>query len=224
VPKDIDISAKRWNPRSVVLAVCCGVLAALPWHFPWLFPATWIALAAWIAITPPAPRAACGLWLVGGIAFMTTALYWLPEAAALRLGVSYSHGALAAAAIIFWDAMRFGVFGYLVAWLRPRGAVGTLAWPVVWVALELVWPHVFPWRIGQTQLGWLSLCQIAEVTGVYGISFLLVWTSAAVGLWLARALSAAGAASAFEPVASGGDGRGRRRCCFWLGQMADGGH
>lgn len=168
----------RWP---VGLAAGCGLLAALPWVSPSSFPATWMAMAAWIAITPPAPRVACGLWLAGGVAFIGVALYWLPEAASLRFGINYWSALPAAAIVILWDALQFGVFGYVAGWLRQRGRSNPLVWPVVWVALELVWPHVFPWRIGQTQVGWLSLCQVAEFSGACGISFLVVWTSAAVG-------------------------------------------
>lgn len=169
--------------RSLLLAGGCGVLAAIPWFVPQLFSLTWVAFIAWIGITPAQPRVAFRLWLFGGITFLATALYWLPEAAALRLNMSYGKGLLAAAPIVCWDALRFGVFGYVMTCLGRRRAPA-LVWPVVWVALEFVWPQVFPWRIGQTQLGWLSLCQIAECTGVYGISFLLIGTSAAIGLWL----------------------------------------
>lgn len=179
-----DGSARRFNPRPYILASTCGILAALPWYRPWLFPVTWIALSVWIALTPNAPRVASGLWLVGGIAFMTTSLHWLPESVVLRLGTSFWGGTVVTAILILFESLHFGLCGFLVAWLRPRGGLGTLAWPVIWVALEFVWPQVFPWRIGQTQLGWLSLCQLAELTGVYSVSFLLIWTSAAMAVWL----------------------------------------
>src|SRR5262245_51206212 len=67
-----------------------------------------------------------------------------------------------------------------MALIRPCGLGGPLSWPAVWVALEWIWPHVFPWRLGHTQIGWLALCQVAEITGTYGISFLLVWAAATV--------------------------------------------
>jgi len=80
-----------------------------------------------------------------------------------------------------WDAFRFAFFGFLVGLLRSHGRFSTFILPTVWVALEWLWPHLFPWRIGQSQLGWLPLCQIAEVTGTYGVSFLLRFVRVGAG-------------------------------------------
>ena len=61
----------------------------------------------------------------------------------------------------------------------------TLLWSLsgaaVWVALEMVRGRLFsgfPWNpLGASQYQLVPLIQIASVTGVYGISFLVVWTS-----------------------------------------------
>ncbi|MCA9073439.1 MAG: apolipoprotein N-acyltransferase [Planctomycetaceae bacterium] len=67
--------------------------------------------------------------------------------------------------------------------------------PVVWTGLELLRAHLmtgFPWYfIGHTQHHWAELIQIADVFGTYGVSFLLVLTSAAIAglvppLWMAK--------------------------------------
>lgn len=157
----------------------CGVLTALPWLDERLFPTAWIGMVFWIALTwGEPPHIAFRLWLLGGLMTTATWFYWLPDVAAQRIDVSLFAGWMMALLAAVWDAFRFGVFGFVVAWLKPRGRWGTLVWPAVWVSLEWAWPHVFPWRLGQSQMGWLAVCQIAEVTGVYGVSFLLVWGAA----------------------------------------------
>jgi apolipoprotein N-acyltransferase len=54
---------------------------------------------------------------------------------------------------------------------------------VAWVALEMVRGRLltgFPWNfLGASQYTFLPLIQIAEFTGIYGISFLVVWCSVA---------------------------------------------
>ncbi len=63
-----------------------------------------------------------------------------------------------------------------------------ILWPALcaatWVAIEMGTARVFtgfPWNIlGASQFHCVSLIQIASFTGVYGISFLVVWTSVAL--------------------------------------------
>ena len=67
-----------------------------------------------------------------------------------------------------------------------------------WVALEMVRARLltgFPWNpLGASQHQILPLIQISELTGVYGVSFLIVWFSAALlsaatGFWRSQAQS-----------------------------------
>ena len=57
----------------------------------------------------------------------------------------------------------------------------SLAGAAVWVALEMVRVRLFsgfPWNpLGASQFQLIPLIQIASVTGVYGVSFLVVWVS-----------------------------------------------
>ena len=52
--------------------------------------------------------------------------------------------------------------------------------PFLWVAVELARTRItgFPWELlGTAQVGNIPLARLATYTGVYGISFLVVWTS-----------------------------------------------
>jgi apolipoprotein N-acyltransferase len=65
-----------------------------------------------------------------------------------------------------------------------------LWWPLfcaaAWVALEMVRSRLFtgfPWNLlGVSQYQMLPLVQVAAVAGVYGLSFLIVWTSVALAV------------------------------------------
>ena len=166
--------------RGAIVAAAGGVLVPLPWLDERLFPAAWLGITLIIAVTLRAPPwLAFRLWLLSGLCAMGVTFHWIPEVAARQLEVGAFSSFMVGLLAWTWDAFRFGVFGYLVAVVRSRGSAGILFWPVAWVGLEWVWPHVFPWQIGLTQLGWLPLCQIAEVTGVFGVSFVFMWWSAA---------------------------------------------
>jgi len=66
-----------------------------------------------------------------------------------------------------------------IPWLR-RSSWCLLA-AVLWVGLEMVQARLFsgfPWALlGVSQFQMIPLIQVASVTGMYGLSFLLVWTS-----------------------------------------------
>src|SRR3989442_390280 len=69
----------------------------------------------------------------------------------------------------------------------PRIALGHLAW----IALDLVRNYAvlggFPWlQIGYSQSDYLPIVQLADLTGVYGVSFLIVWVNASLALVLAE--------------------------------------
>jgi apolipoprotein N-acyltransferase len=81
-------------------------------------------------------------------------------------------------------------------WKRAGWAILCAA---AWTALEIARGRFlsgFPWNfLGASQYTLLPLIQIASITGVYGVSFLIVWFSVAVGgalLVLARQPSTAG--------------------------------
>ena len=61
-----------------------------------------------------------------------------------------------------------------------------LGWPlmcaVAWVATEMAFGRLFtgfPGYLGASQFHWLGLIQISSWTGVYGVSFVIVWVSIA---------------------------------------------
>lgn len=86
-----------------------------------------------------------------------------------------------------------GWFAALGSTLEPT-LIRRAAWPLFcaasWVGLEMIQSRFlsgFPWNLlGTSQYAMVPLIQIASLTGVYGISFLLVWTSVSLGLALLR--------------------------------------
>ena len=116
--------------------------------------------------------------------FWLAALYWL----------TLPHPATA----IGWVALSFYLAWYLPAfvaisrYLVHRGHFSPV-WvlPTVWVALELVQSYLLTGfmlvLLGQTQYRWITLIQLADVAGTFGISFLVVLVGAAVSYLLPTA-------------------------------------
>jgi apolipoprotein N-acyltransferase len=62
----------------------------------------------------------------------------------------------------------------------------------LWVAIEIAQARFlsgFPWNLaGASQFRMVPIIQLAAWTGIYGVSFLIIWTAVSVGLAIARVL------------------------------------
>jgi apolipoprotein N-acyltransferase len=164
-----------------LLAIAAGLLLATAFPkigiagFAWIAPALML-FAAHGKNSGDAFRAG----YVGGITFWLASLYWLlliPVAGFPILGWF---------ALSAFMAIYFGIWTWLLAgkigsgsWARRN--LWLLAGAAAWVGLEIFRAHFlggFPWNLlGTSQYHLTPLIQIASVTGVYGVSFLVVWVS-----------------------------------------------
>src|SRR2546430_12925554 len=96
-----------------------------------------------------------------------------------------------------------------------RVLFGAVAVACVWVAIEYLWGIVltgFPWGfLGHSQSPLIAMCQIADITGVYGISFWVVLINAIVAMialhpprWRQAMPAAATVAATLAAIASYG--------------------
>ena len=114
---------------------------------------------------------------VGSLLSWSAALQWM------RLGDQTMY--------VAWIALAVYVAAYLPVFISlTRVAVHRFgvplvaAAPIAWVGLEFFRAHLitgFPWYLlGHTQHHWSSLIQIGDLVGTYGVSFVMVCTSAAI--------------------------------------------
>src|SRR5207247_5515523 len=79
-------------------------------------------------------------------------------------------------------ALYLALFTGLLRWMST-GVTTIFLWgaPALWVVLELARTYLFsgfPWALlGYSQYDQLPVIQIADITGVYGVSFLVVLTN-----------------------------------------------
>jgi len=149
----------------------------------------WVALVPWLtALRRMTPRQAFGWSYLVGLVFFLGSIWWLVHLTAFG----------GAAAILGWVvlcaylALYFGMFGLVVHRVTSSSELG--AWslvvlPSAWVALEYLRSHLltgFGWNLlGYSQAPALSAIQFADLTGVWGVSFLLVLMNAAIADWIA---------------------------------------
>src|SRR5205809_3166376 len=176
----VAVAERRWRPggRRLLAAGSGGLLAAS-------FPAAGLGPLAWIGLVPLLvaarglrPGAAFLIGWLGGFVFYLATVYWVAYTigsyTTVPLAVALGTLALMASAL----ACYTGAFVASVRWLAARGLPVTWLAPLLWVALEWLrgWFFIgFPWAaLGYSQYRHHDLVQIAEVTGVYGVSAILV--------------------------------------------------
>jgi apolipoprotein N-acyltransferase len=171
--------------RDVSLASASGILLALA------FPSANLSLCAWVGLVPllwalmnrPALQA-FGLGWVCGFVFAIGALYWVvnpirhyTDAPIFVAGLALI--LLAAVLGLYTAAFAGGLRTAIRAGIAPE-----IAGPPLWVALEWLrssGPLAFPWvAFGYSQHHHHGLIQVVELTGVYGLSALLVFSNMVV--------------------------------------------
>jgi apolipoprotein N-acyltransferase len=160
------------------------------------FPKFGSAAVAWIALVPllVALHGTTG-WRAARLGYVTGAvsalglLYWTALVVTQYGGIPLVAAVLIMLALCF----AFAIFPLLFGWATGRllaafGSWGLLGAPFLWVATELLRVHTFfefPWcLLGYSQQPFLPVIQIASVTAVYGVSFVLVASSALVAIAL----------------------------------------
>ncbi len=166
--------------RDYSIALLSGILTSLAFAKFSLFFFAWISLIPVLYLLyRKTPKQAFLLGWMAGFGFYAVLLYWIPAVPAHYGGLSWAFSFLT----YLFFMLFLGVFWALVAWFfsqvkqtYPR-AVWLVA-PCIWVAHEFTMTHLltgFPWGLlGYSQYQNLYFLQTASVTGVYGLSFVLV--------------------------------------------------
>jgi apolipoprotein N-acyltransferase len=162
------------------------------WYGVPLAPAAgWLALSAFLALYP-----ATWVWIVSKVQSPKSKVQnsetevQRPKAKEQRTGTEITTQQPLVAGLQFSGQGQIGLEdeseelrGVLArSWLRRM--LWTVSGAAMWVALEMVIARFlggFPWDLlGVSQYHMLPLIQIASITGVYGVSFLVVWLSLAL--------------------------------------------
>ena len=179
--------------RPALLATVSAGLLALA------FPTADIGGLAFIALVPllvairGEPPARAFWWgSLAGLLFYLLSISWVTRTMTTYGGMSFSVSALVLLALSAYLALYFGLFCYGLS------LIGGAAWPIgllapaaLWVALEYLRSYAltgFPWALlGYTQYRSTTLVPMASVTGVYGLSFLVVLVNIALAQLAATA-------------------------------------
>jgi apolipoprotein N-acyltransferase len=148
----------------------------------------WFALVPLIYIMEGRSSYRCFLlgWL-SGFLFYTGLIYWIVVVTTTYGKLPYPVGIVLMLLLSAYLALYTGISFALARFVEVKSSLPfPLLLPLFWVALEYVRSFLFsgfPWEnLGYSQYRQLTLMQCADITGVYGISFLVVWVNAVVYL------------------------------------------
>jgi apolipoprotein N-acyltransferase len=159
------------------------------------------SVLAWLALVPMLYavlqssdwRQALRLGFVTGLAHFLTLVYWLVDTMQ-----TYGHlPVYLSVPLLFllasYLALYIGGFGLLTRIFLKRPLLAMASVPACWVILEYLRAILFtgfPWAmLGYSQHGTLPLIQLADICGVYGVSFVIVQinvTLLLIGLFFLR--------------------------------------
>ena len=145
------------------------------------YPAFGFSFLAWFALIPmlvairgEKPWQAFFTGYITGLLFFGATLYWVGYVAIIGVAV------LAVYLAFFFGIFAVGVDILAMQFENPRIRFAVLV-SCLWVAVELLRSHVFTgfgWALlGHTQWDTLPIIQIADFSGAYGVSSLIVFTN-----------------------------------------------
>jgi len=167
-------------------AVISGVLLILA------FPVFDLYLLAWVAFVPlllslwkKTPGEAFRAGFVFGVIYFFGTLYWIYYSVNFYGGLSLFKSLALVLLLCCYLSIYPAIFAYFFSsFIKKTKMPAILIGPVLWVVLEFVRAYLFtgfPWSsIGYSQYKFLSIIQIADLTGVYGISFLVLAFNCAI--------------------------------------------
>jgi len=171
------------NKKEILPALLSGLL------MPLAFPNMNLSIIAWICLVPllvstaeTSPAKGFLLGMITGTLFHLGLIYWVTVSmityGRLPFAVSLLVLFLFAFVLGIFIAVPVGLGCYIRKYLRLSLPI-TL--PFLWTAAEYVKSWIltgFPWEnLGYSQFRTLPVIQIADITGVYGITFLIVFTN-----------------------------------------------
>jgi apolipoprotein N-acyltransferase len=184
-PVSQPVSRPTAHPMGLLAAAVGTALLLYLCHFPvawgWL---GWVALVPLLSLV----RSEARPWRIYLTAWASGLLFFVPVLQWMRVADAAMYATWALLA--FWCSLSFPAGIWLVRRLDRQGWPLVLSVPVAWVALEFfrgTFLGGFPWYfLGHTQHAFLPVIQVADLGGVYAVTFLVAAVNALVFGWLCR--------------------------------------
>ena len=167
------------NKKDLLLSLLSGLLVCMS------FPKVDLSFLIWIALVPllytikdkDLPNA-FRTGFAAGLVYNIGLVYWIVFVVVQYGQLPLYAGVSVMLLLVMYLSLYPALFCVGVVYFKKRGIGAVLVAPLLWTALEYLKAHLFsgfPWEdLAYSQHGYLSLIQIADITGIYGITFLIV--------------------------------------------------
>ena len=171
--------------RTIFWALLSGVLLFLS------FPKFGTGLFAWIAFIPllhalqaKTPYQGFLTGLLTGFSAYIGIIYWIAYVVVHYGYLPVPVGIAVMLLLSAYLALYVALFAAGVVYFHERGVSPILAAPLLWTSLEYAKSHLltgFPWEnLGHSQYLYRPLIQAADITGVFGLSFAIIFINVVI--------------------------------------------
>jgi apolipoprotein N-acyltransferase len=163
-----------------ILSGCMVFLSFPTWN---IFPLQWIALVPlFVALRGHSPRGAFVLGYISGVVTNIGGFHWIYD---LLLDFGHMSPAPSIAITILMGLYQGLTTGFAASFAvkvhRDVKIPMWLAYPILFTAIEYAVPFLFPWYQGNGQQRFTAITQIVDITGVPGLTFLILLVNGAIG-------------------------------------------
>ena len=166
--------------KDILLSLASGILLILS------FPIFDLEFLAWFALVPlfyaiegKGSYQSFKLGFLAGVIFFLGILYWIIVAVHTYGNVPLILSGFVLLLLVAYLSLFIGAFTFLTRFIQIRSGLQTILFtPILWAALEYLRSFLltgFPWaNLGYSQYLNLPFIQMADITGVYGLSFVIL--------------------------------------------------
>ncbi len=174
-------SSNRFSTNSSLVRCLFVIFPGISLGLAWLRPGSSCAailgmLAAFgiVALVHAERRSIVSLGISGVLAY-AIGTFWFYDSVRTFSAATPFVAALLTFPFLIWQVLQFMTFALIYRSLSPTLSLVGVRAAFAWVPLEWIWPSLFPVSLGNTQLGFTLLSQSAELVGLHGLSFLILW-------------------------------------------------
>lgn len=165
------------SAKKILLAIFSGFLITAsfpPLKTDWLI---WVSIVPLLtALEGTSPRTAFRLGIITGLVHYVSLIYWIINVISTYGGLNVFISICILLLLCLYLSVYAGLFSLLAA-VFSRSKIKILFFAGIWISLEYIRGTAltgFPWGLlGYTQYN-RPIAQVADITGVYGLSFIIV--------------------------------------------------
>jgi apolipoprotein N-acyltransferase len=184
------MSASRVKSLDYFWAALSGALLVLSFPLVNLWPLAWLFLVPLLWCTRGKHgKDAFILGALAGVVAYLGLIYWIIVAVHRYGNIPLPLAIPVLLLLVIYLSLYWAVFVFFASFVREKGEwIVLLTFPALWVGLEYLRNFLlsgFPWALlGYSQYLNTAFVQIADITGVYGVSYLLILINALFFLWI----------------------------------------